>query len=42
MRSFIGIIFILCGILSIFSDAPLWDSMINLAIGYLLLDKEEK
>ena len=36
----IGSLFMFFGILILFSNAPLWDAIINLAIGYLFLEKE--
>lgn len=42
MRSFVGVIFLIFGIMTIFSDAPLWDAITQLGIGYLFLDKESE
>lgn len=41
MRNIIAGLFFIFGIMTLFTDAPLWDAVINITIGYLLI-KEDK
>lgn len=41
MRYIVGGIFIVAGIFGLFSTEPFWHSAASLAIGYLLIEKEE-
>lgn len=41
MRKIIAGIFIIFGIMTLFTDAPLWDAVINITIGYLLCEEEK-
>lgn len=36
IRYLVGIMFLIIGILELFSAVPFWDSIINLTISYLL------
>ena len=40
MRIFMGGVFLLMGFLSLFTDENMWYSLVDFAIGYLLLEEK--
>lgn len=42
MRNFIGAIFLFMGILSLFTDESFWYTLVDFAIGYILVIDNKK